>query len=54
MAGLPMLALFGVEVTHADPAGAVIKLSDGRTSPGPAARSPGQCCSRWPTSLPTR
>jgi uncharacterized protein (TIGR00369 family) len=42
MAGLPMLALFGVEVTHADPASAIIKLSDGPhiTRPGGSVAGP--------------
>ena len=42
MAGLPMLALFGVEVIHADPASAVIKLRDGPhiTRPGGSVAGP--------------
>ena len=42
MAGLPMLALFGVEVVHADPASATIKLSDGPhiTRPGGSVAGP--------------
>jgi uncharacterized protein (TIGR00369 family) len=42
MAGLPMLALFGVEVTHADPDSAIIKLIDGPhiTRPGGSVAGP--------------
>ena len=42
MAGLPMLALFGVEVIHAGPASAMIKLRDGPhiTRPGGSVAGP--------------